>query len=407
MLHPLARSIIMPKAVVQVILLFSFISAAAAAAALIPSLTKEIRQAYHQSGTIGVLKWSQDNTGQNDAPSLVQAALEASRGDKGKASGILNAMIGSCCCRQVDDRQTSAAAAAIQLMASYDDLAAVTLQPNLVALSLAYTATRKTHETDANRFLERAVALNNNNATATTVVDENPKSTWDSLKRNHDIDLLQETSDFVVISKPSGMVCFHNEGRKTINDNDDMSLEECLSAHGVPLSTLNTQGRGLVHRIDRGTSGCMVIAKTNEMHALLMSEFFLRNVNKTYQALVDTYEQTTLPASGSINLPIAGRPAESHYIVLKNEKSMPSLLQVTTRQGRKHQVRLHCSRGLKTPIVLDPRYGGERIMFQSSSAAIHAHHAKKRFCLHAASLVIPNFDIHVQTPIPEWWEDLF
>jgi 23S rRNA-/tRNA-specific pseudouridylate synthase len=142
------------------------------------------------------------------------------------------------------------------------------------------------------------------------------------------------------------------------------------------------------------------------MHALLMAEFFLRNVKKSYQALVDCTESSDLLESGSMNLAIGGRPAESRYTVLERMGSTVALLQIATHQGRKHQVRIHCSKGLNAPILLDPLYGGEKIMFQLKSSAIRHHRAKKRFCLHAATLAIPNFGIDVQTPIPDWWLDL-
>jgi 23S rRNA pseudouridine1911/1915/1917 synthase len=164
------------------------------------------------------------------------------------------------------------------------------------------------------------------------------------------------------------------------------------------------EGRGLVHRIDRGTSGCLVVAKTNECHALLLSQFFLRNVRKSYQALVSPKQ--LLPDSGVVNAPIQGRPAESAYVVEERISSNLWKIRVTTTQGRKHQVRLHCSKGLKAPILLDPLYGGRAIMFKIKSPMLAQFCANQQICLHSDSLCIPDFGIDVKDPTPQWWQDL-
>ena len=116
-----------------------------------------------------------------------------------------------------------------------------------------------------------------------------PAVEWALLEKKWNIRLLQDAPEFVVLSKPSGMVCYHASqptAKQRRKRKEDISLEDCLLQSGLPLSNLNEKGRGLVHRLDRGTSGCMVLAKTNRMHADLMVQFFRRNVQKSYQALV-------------------------------------------------------------------------------------------------------------------------
>lgn len=164
---------------------------------------------------MGVLRRSE---GMQSYPAsiLVQAAPMASQGDKSMASGILNAMIGSCCIDDQDDDDTGARQACA-LMRAYDAQADF-MVPDVVALSLAYLATHahdKFHR-QAGTFLSRAqsihggtiggeVCLNGN------VVDPNNLPDWLVLKDKYDIELLQESDEFVVLCKPSGMACYHVE----------------------------------------------------------------------------------------------------------------------------------------------------------------------------------------------------
>ena len=121
-----------------------------------------------------------------------------------------------------------------------------------------------------------------------------------------DFGILEETPDLVVVNKPSGVVCFHqratNAGKigkkgKKNGDAADVSLEDALLSTGVPLSTLNAQARGLVHRLDRGTSGCLVLAKNDATHARLVADFFRRRVRKSYQCLVEAPSASSAAAA--------------------------------------------------------------------------------------------------------------
>jgi 23S rRNA pseudouridine955/2504/2580 synthase len=443
-------------------------------------LSKALRLIYNQGGTLAVLKQSQ---GMEDytAPTLFQSAIEASRGDKGMASGILNALLGYCCrtaaAAGYDEKKDDggggggARIMAKNLMEAYDRHGDA-LQPDLVALALAYVATSSSssssgrhnnnnnnnnnadyladNEETAKDYLRRAEQVHGGDYRPTTIDDDapEPKSTttttttttidWSMLERSHDVRLLQEDEEFVVVSKPSGMVCYHpsssfsssssqqnnnNSKKKQKQKKKDISLEDCLLQAGVPLSTLNKEGRGMVHRIDRGTSGCMVLAKTNHMHAVLMTHFFLRNVSKSYQALVVSSSTTTKllkqgggGVGGSVDLDIDGRPAKSNYRVEKQFlNSGIARIKVETEQGRRHQVRIHCSQGLQAPILLDPLYGGQVVMsssssklhhLESSSSSLRKLRAAKRFCLHADRLSIPEQGIDVEAPLPEWWQEL-
>jgi 23S rRNA pseudouridine1911/1915/1917 synthase len=222
--------------------------------------------------------------------------------------------------------------------------------------------------------------------------------------------VLYETADLVVLSKPSGMVCFHkhtttagkvSRRKRGHKDKDvaDVSLEDGLLNQNVSLSTLNAEAHGLVHRIDRGTSGCIVLAKTDDMHAKLVTQLFLRRTKKTYMALVSPTREFN--SQGIIDIPVDGRPARSVYSILKRRGNDAISLQVETLTGRKHQVRVHCAKGLDSPILLDPIYAHN----VESPPAIANIATGGRFFLHASALVIPDYGIDVQAPLPYWWEE--
>lgn len=330
------------------------------------------------------------------AKQLIHAAMEASDQKKGVASGILAAFLGACC---LDDKGGDQRA--LELLSAYDELEE--LRPDLLALCLAYTAASdsKHYQQEAKEILDRAKQFYPNLQSERK--SENHETDWDAIQKDTGITLLRETKELVVVSKPSGMVCYHGAHAK--KGKGDSSLEQCLESHGVPLSNLNEEGNGFVHRIDRGTSGCLVLAKTNRMHALLVAQFFTRSIKKSYQALVFK-EGGKLPPKGTINLDIDGRPATSQYQVMKRMGNSMMHIKVRTEQGRRHQVRKHCADGLGAPIVLDPLYGGEAIMFKSKNPTLGQHHSKKRFCLHADTLSIPEIGIHAKAPVPEWWQDI-
>ena len=395
----------------------------------IAMLSKALRTIYNQGGTLGVLQQSRGMENY-PAPLLVKAAVEASSGDNGMASGILNALLGSCCgdggsVSGGGGKIKTGAKMAIDLIEAYDH-PSIQLQPNLVALSLAFMATSQDPEfvNRADEFLDRAEQVyssTTSSSSSSSVVKDKPDVDWSMLQQRHDIRLLQDTNEFVVVSKPSGMVCYHGAAaskprRKQENRKSDLSLEECLQQHGVPLSTLNKEGRGLVHRIDRGTSGCLVLAKTNRMHAILIAHFFLRNVKKSYQALVcnppssSSSSSSHLNDQGSINLDIDGRPAKSTYYVEERFGDWVSRVKVYTEQGRRHQVRIHCAQGLKSPILLDPLYGGQAIMSSSKQfenmQSLRKLRAAKKFCLHADRLAVPEEGIDARAPLPDWWQQL-
>lgn len=160
------------------------------------------------------------------------------------------------------------------------------------------------------------------------------------------------------------------------------------------------------------------------MHAILIAHFFLRQVEKSYQALVvvqiSNDNTWVLSGCGVIDLDIEGRPAVSRYRVKKSCGSLIKQIQVKTEQGRRHQVRLHCAEGLKTPILLDPLYGGLAVLSHLAPdkndmnneqkgmliRQLSKHQSAQQFCLHVDTLAIPAVGIRVRSPVPCWWQFL-
>ena len=444
-------------------------SSSTSAGVELAEISNQMKQAYIDGGTDGALAWAL-STGRPSDPTalpkarivtmnrcgsdLLEAAARSFPKSKSAVSGIINALFGACLSLALDasnstNNSTTAQSAAeltVQILRSYEDVSRLT--PNLVTLCLAYSTlmvcatTSPRYQDLAEDVLERANnvfpwKLPPTNSSAASV----PLSPGEreALHADYGVKVLTETESYLIVSKPSGMVCYRDPTKDNGNSQQTFarsragpSLEEvlldCHRPDAFPLSTLNEVGRGFVHRIDQGTSGCILLAKTNSMHAQLLAQFFLRRVQKTYRALVycpdnsliirerehrDTTTATATQTSskrkeGTAVLSIGGKPAQSDFLVEDVwYGSKVAAVRVKPLQGRKHQVRIHCSLVLGAPILLDPLYGGEAIMFHvKGSAVLPQLRAQKRFCLHAETLSIPQFGIHVQAEEPLWWKNV-
>lgn len=374
------------------------------------SLTTRIRNAYTLRETDGILELATTTLSLDEysPQQVIQSSLDAFSNSKGCTAGIINAWIGSCFERKLG------AQFALQLLDAYDQVSdEFQIYPDIVTYSLVYSILVREEEYQemAQKVLERAQRVSKKKAGSKrrrelAAARRRPQvscatNVQDELQELYgcDFQVLQETSDFLVLSKPSGMACTHKhkttagKAKKRKSSDKDISLVNALLDKNVPLSTLNAEGRGLVHRIDRGTSGCIVLAKTDEMHAKLVTQFFLRRAKKTYTAVVTSQPAALVEAE--IDMPVDGRPAKSKYRVTKQYDSGLTTIQVETMTGRKHQVRVHCAKGLNAPILYDPIYSDGKESAEQSG----------RFLLHASSLVIPDFDIDAQAPVPSWWEE--
>lgn len=204
------------------------------------------------------------------------------------------------------------------------------------------------------------------------------------------LDIVFEDDDLIVVNKPAGMVVHPAAGV------DSGTLANALAFHFAQLS--NTAGAarpGIVHRLDKGTSGLLVVAKSESAHEHLADQFRAREVLKSYIALVHGQVEKECE---EIDQPIArdprnrvrmtivrgGRPAVSIYRVRRRFERF-TLLDVELKTGRTHQIRVHLA-WLKHPVVGDEVYGGGRDK-TVADAHIRAQFTKLgRQFLHAAEL---------------------
>jgi 23S rRNA pseudouridine1911/1915/1917 synthase len=175
--------------------------------------------------------------------------------------------------------------------------------------------------------------------------------------------ILHDDSDLVVVDKPIGVAVHPSPGWT------GPTVLGHLAAQGVVVATSGAAERqGVVHRLDVGTSGVMVVAKSEPAYAALKQAFRERRVAKTYHALVQGHPD---PLSGTVDAPIGrhprldykwavtadGRPSVTHYETLEAHR-FASLLEVRLETGRTHQIRVHLS-ALQHPCVGDLTYGAD------------------------------------------------
>lgn len=179
------------------------------------------------------------------------------------------------------------------------------------------------------------------------------------------LDILYEDSDLAVINKPAGMVCHAGAGIRS------GTLVNALLHHMGSLETGDPQRPGIVHRLDKLTSGVMLVAKNSLAHRQLSQQFKSREVKKEYLALVHGKPS---PVSGTIDMPLGRDPKDrkkisirarrkrsaiTHYSLEQNYGPV-SLLIVRIETGRTHQIRVHLAQK-GHPVVGDSVYGTGRI----------------------------------------------
>jgi 23S rRNA pseudouridine1911/1915/1917 synthase len=201
------------------------------------------------------------------------------------------------------------------------------------------------------------------------------------------LNLAHEDKDVFVVNKPAGLVVHPGAG------NPRGTLLNALLALDPKLARLPRAG--LIHRLDKDTSGLLVVARNEAAHTSLTRQLEARSMSREYLAI----SVGAMVSGGTIDAPIArnrrdrlrmavresGRPAITHYRVLERYRAH-TYLSVKLETGRTHQIRLHLSH-LKYPIVGDPVYGGRLNMPRGATPALaEVLRRFKRQALHAANL---------------------
>ena len=218
------------------------------------------------------------------------------------------------------------------------------------------------------------------------------------------LNILYEDSDVIVINKPKNMVVHPAPGNYT------GTLVNGLLYHCNDLSGINGVIRpGIVHRIDKDTTGILVIAKNDEAHNSLAKQFKDHSIKREYYALV---EGRFSKESGIIDKPLGrnkkdrlkmdivedGRRAVTHYEVLEQYDKGVSLIKCTLETGRTHQIRVHMA-SVGHPLIGDMIYGFKKQKFKIEGQALHA---KTLGFIHPKSGEYVEFT----SELPEYFEEL-
>ena len=196
----------------------------------------------------------------------------------------------------------------------------------------------------------------------------------EALAEDLPLDVVFEDDEIIVVDKAAGMVTHPAHGAR------DGTLVNALLAHAKNLPGDRIRA-GLVHRLDRDTSGLLVIAKTAETLSALGKAMIRRDIKRTYLGLVvGIPEHPTGTIDGALGrdphnrlrhaLRADGKPAVTHYRVRERLREAAEL-EFTLETGRTHQIRVHLA-ALGNPIVNDPLYGRVDTRFDLPGQALHA-----------------------------------
>lgn len=238
------------------------------------------------------------------------------------------------------------------------------------------------------------------------------------IPENIPLDIPYEDDDLIIVNKPAGMVVHPGHG------NYSGTLVNALTYHlkDLPLFQSGDMRAGLVHRIDKNTSGILVVAKNERAHARLARQFFDHTIDRVYHALVwGNMEQEEGTVTGHIGRSLRdrlkmavfpdgenGKHAVTHYRVLER-LGYVNLIECRLETGRTHQIRVHMEH-IGHPLFNDERYGGDRILKGTTFSKYrqfveNCFRIMPRHGLHARSLgfVHPTTDqrVHFERDMPQ------
>jgi 23S rRNA pseudouridine1911/1915/1917 synthase len=238
------------------------------------------------------------------------------------------------------------------------------------------------------------------------------------------LDIVYEDDDLAVVNKPAGMMVHAGAGSTEDARNCGTLVNALLHRFGA-LSAVGGELRpGIVHRLDRNTSGLIVVAKNDRAHRKLAEQFARRQVRKTYIALVhgsvkqdkgtvqSAISRDRLRRTRMTTRRAGGREAVSHYRVLRridSPRGKFTLLEVRIETGRTHQIRVHLS-SLGHPVVGDTLYGAPRDILprEKTNQALPALSLPRNF-LHAGAIEIKQpltgEPLVLERPLPPELED--
>ena len=236
-----------------------------------------------------------------------------------------------------------------------------------------------------------------------TIEEQKPQEI--SLKaQNIPVEVLYEDKDIIVVNKPKGMVVHPANGNP-----DGTLVNAIMSICKDSLSGIGGEIRpGIVHRLDKDTSGTLIIAKNDKAHIKMSEQIKNHKVEKTYIALVKGFVKEN---EATINMPIGrslkdrkkmavrkeGKNAVTHFKVIERFPNY-TLLEVKIETGRTHQIRVHLSE-IGYPIVGDEVYSNGKNEWN-----IHGQ------CLHAKSLKfkhpITEKEMYIEAPIPDYLQNI-
>lgn len=241
-------------------------------------------------------------------------------------------------------------------------------------------------------------------------IEEREPEILTAAPENIPLDIVYEDSDVIVINKPSGMVVHPAPGNET------GTLVNALLYHcGDTLSGINGVIRpGIVHRIDKDTSGLLVVAKNDESHIFLSSLLKDHGIKREYHAIVTGHFKEE---KGTVSAPISrhptdrkkmavvagGREAITHYEVIEEYPGF-TYAKMVLETGRTHQIRVHTSyKG--HPIIGDTVYGGGKTQFEKANQSLldgQILHAKVLSFPHPKTKETMTFE----SPLPKNFEEL-